>query len=108
MPCSEVMAETMRANLGVEPGLSETKMFGGLCFMLHGNMVCGVHSAWGMFRAGKHRKRAALNKGAQPLSFTGRKMGGMVELDRDPFDNDARRLDLIAFSLANAATLPPK
>lgn len=108
MPYNETQAETMRADLGVEPGLSEKKMFGGLCFLLHGNMVCGVHKGGAMYRPGKDREAEALAAGAQPLSFTGRKMGGMVEIEGAAFDDDALRAKLTELSLANAASLPPK
>ncbi len=108
MPYSETMADLMRADLGVEPGLSEKKMFGGLCFLLHGNMVCGVHKDGAMFRPGKPREAEALALGAEPLSFTGSPMGGMVELDEATFEDAALRRKLIDISLANAASLPPK
>lgn len=108
MPISDQMADIMRADLGVEPGLSEKKMFGGLCFLLHGNMVCGVHKGGAMYRPGKPREAEALAAGALPLSFTGRKMGGMVELDETTFEDDALRAKLTELSLVNAASLPPK
>ncbi len=108
MPYSEAMAETMRADLGVEPGLSEKKMFGGLCFLLHGNMVCGVTKDGAMYRPGKSGEAEALAAGASPLSFTGRPMGGMVEIDEGGFADDALRATLTELSLTNAASLPPK
>jgi len=108
MPYAEHMAETMRADLGVQPGLTEKKMFGGLCFLLHGNMVCGVHAGGAMFRPGKDGEARALEAGASPLSFTGRKMGGMVEIDEGAFADDALRATLTELSLANAASLPAK
>ncbi|WP_425044170.1 TfoX/Sxy family protein [Primorskyibacter sp. S87] len=108
MPYSEHMAETMRADLGVEPGLAEKKMFGGLCFLLHGNMVCGVMRDGAMYRTGKDREDEAIVAGARPLAFTGRKMGGMVEIDTGAFEDAALRATLTEFSLANAASLPPK
>lgn len=108
MPYSEDMADLMRADLGAEPGLSEKKMFGGLCFLLHGNMVCGVHREGAMYRPGKPREAEALAAGAQPLSFTGRPMGGMVELDRDGFEDAGRRARLTELALMNASSLPPK
>jgi hypothetical protein len=40
MPYAEHMAEAMRADLGIQPGLAEKKMFGGLRILLHGNMIC--------------------------------------------------------------------
>jgi hypothetical protein len=61
-------------------GLSEKRMFGGLCFMLHGNMLCGVHKGGGMFRIGKDNyAQALLLPGVSPMELTGRKMGGFVE-----------------------------
>ncbi len=104
----EVIADTMRADIGVEPGIAEKKMFGGLAFMLHGNMVCGVTKDGAMYRVGKASEEEALNVGAGPMTFTGRKMGGMVELDADGFEDDALRAKLTQMSLANAASLPPK
>ena len=108
MPFSETIAETMRADLGIQPGLDEKKMFGGLAFMLHGNMVCGVIKDGAMYRVGKDREEDALSLGAGPLTFTGRKMGGMVELDAGSVNDDALRQKLTEFSLAHAASLPPK
>lgn len=108
MAYCEDMAETMRADLGVQPGLTEKKMFGGLCFLLHGHMVCGVTSQGAMYRPGKDREADALAVGASPLSFTGRPMGGMVELDAGGFADSGMRRALTNMSLANAQTLPPK
>lgn len=108
MPYSEPMADLMRADLGMQPGLSEKKMFGGLCFLLHGNMVCGVHKDGAMYRPGKLREAEALAAGAQPLSFTGRPMGGMVELDDGGFEDADLRATLTELSLLNANSLPPK
>ena len=108
MAYSEHMAETMRADLGIEPGLSEKKMFGGLCFLLHGHMVCGVHAKGAMYRPGKPREAEALALGAAPLAFTGRPMGGMVDLDQGSFADPALRARLTELSLVNAAGLPPK
>lgn len=108
MSYSEPMAETMRADLGVQPGLTEMKMFGGLCFLLHGHMVCVVMKHGAMYRPGKPRMDAALALGAEPLAFTGRKMGGLVELDEGTFAEPAIRAALTELSLANAASLPPK
>lgn len=108
MAYSEILAGTMRADLGVEPGLSEKKMFGGLCFLLHGNMVCGVMKDGAMYRVGKTREAEALDAGAAPLSFTGRKMGGIVEIDGGGFEDPDLRRTLTEMALAHAAGLPPK
>lgn len=103
------MAEQMRSDLGAPEGLSERRMFGGLCFMLHGHMVCGVHKDGAMYRVGKAAEADALAlDGVAPLSFTGRRMGGMVETDLDGFADDEVRAALTALALDHARSLPPK
>ena len=108
MAYDEGMAEAMREDLGEVGGLSEKKMFGGLCFLQNGNMICGVHADGAMYRPGKAREQAALDAGALPLSFTGRPMGGMVELDVDLFADDHLRNVLTQMSLENVAQMPAK
>ena len=108
MPHDPHLAETMRDAVADHPGITEKKMFGGYCWMLNGNMLCGVEVGRYMFRVGKEREAAALELGARPLSFTGRKMGGMVELDEGGFADDDLRRSLVEMSLLNAASLPPK
>lgn len=39
------LAERIRKRLGKRRGLVEKKMFGGLAFLLNGNMCCGVHES---------------------------------------------------------------
>lgn len=109
MAYDEGHAEMMRETLAEEPGISEKKMFGGLCFLKDGNMVCGVHQGGGMARVGKPREAEALAlPGIAPLSFTGRPMGGMVDVAEEVIADDARRAEIIALALAHARSLPPK
>ena len=101
--------EAMAEAVGAMDGLSEKKMFGGLCFMLNGNMLCGVHKGGGMFRVGKDNEAAALElPGVAPLSFTGRKMGGMVDVSEDSFADDDLRGRIVSMALDYARSLPPK
>jgi TfoX N-terminal domain len=44
MPYNEILAQRIRVMLAGQPGLSEKKMFGGVAFLLNGNMACGVHA----------------------------------------------------------------
>jgi TfoX/Sxy family transcriptional regulator of competence genes len=75
------LAEVLRDALADAPGITEKRMFGGLCFLMHGNMLCGVHSGGAMFRVGKAREAEALAiPGARAMTFTGRRMGGMIEV----------------------------
>lgn len=109
MAYDEGLAQLMRDDLADRPGIAEKKMFGGICFLLDGNMVCGVHKGGGMFRVGKEREAAALAiEGAGEMTFTGRRMGGMVDVSEDCLSDEDARAALMALALANAAALPPK
>ena len=109
MAYDEGLATLMRDDLAGLPGLSEKKMFGGLCFLQHGNMICGVHKGGAMFRVGKESEAAALAlPGTGPMMFTGRPMGGMVDADDSAMGDDATRARLTALATGFVATLPPK
>ena len=108
MAYEEGLAQLLRVELAEEP-ITEKKMFGGLCFLYHGHMVCGVHRGGGMFRVGKPNEAAARAvEGTGPMEFTGKPMGGMVQCDDAALGDDARRARLMALSLAYVKTLPPK
>ncbi len=72
----------MRTALRSRTGVVEKKMFGGYCWMLHGNMLCGVEVGRFMFRVGKEQEQQALSQpGARPMDITGRPMKGFVWVD---------------------------
>jgi len=103
------LAELMRGELVDTPGVTDKKMFGGLCFMLNGHMICGVHKDGGMARVGKQAEPEAIKiAGVQPLSFTGRPMGGMVDVSEDSIADDEIRGKIVAMALAYVQSLPPK
>ena len=109
MAYDEGLAEQMRADLSDLPGLSEKKMFGGIAFLQHGNMICGVHSGGAMFRVGKDSEAQALAlDGVGPMLFTGRRMGGMVDADDSAMGDDGIRQALIGLATGFVKTLPPK
>lgn len=109
MAYDEGVAEIMREALVDEIGVTERKMFGGLCFLLHGNMICGVHKDGAMFRVGKPSEAEALCiDGTGPMTFTGRPMGGMVDANLECVSDDQRMAQLMRLSLTHAKTLPPK
>ena len=108
MAYDEGLAQLLREELAGE-AIIEKKMFGGLCFLYHGHMVCGVHKGGGMFRVGKPNEAAARAvEGTGPMEFTGKPMAGMVQCDDAALEDDARRGALMALSLGFVKTLPPK
>src|SRR5687768_1298176 len=82
MAYDEGLAERIREGLGPREGLTEKKMFGGIAFMLNGNMICGIVKDELMVRVGPDGHDAALEKsGARPMDFAGRPMRGMVYVE---------------------------
>jgi len=79
MPYDERLAERIRLALKRRPGISERRMFGGLAFLLRGNMLCGVVDQDLMVRVGAEAYEQALARPhAREMDFTGRSLRGMV------------------------------
>jgi len=109
MAYQEDQAQIFRDALADMPGVAEKKMFGGLCFMVNRHMVCGVHGDGGMARVGKAREAAAVRfDGVHPLSFGGRRMGGMVELTDAALRNAATRSSVLRLAIEFISSLPDK
>jgi TfoX/Sxy family transcriptional regulator of competence genes len=108
MPYDPHLADLMRDALKRRKGISEKKMFGGYCWMLNGNMLCGVGVGRFMFRVGKDLEAEALTRpGAELVDFNGRRMGGMVWVAADACLETGLK-DWIAFAAQFAGSLPPK
>jgi TfoX/Sxy family transcriptional regulator of competence genes len=102
------LAQTLRDALADLP-VTEKKMFGGLAFLLHGHMVCGVHKGGVMVRVGKDAYKAALAlKGVSPMMFTGKPMVAMVDVADASVEDDALRGQLLDMALTTVRSLPPK
>jgi TfoX/Sxy family transcriptional regulator of competence genes len=103
------LAELLRDALAGRQGITEKNMFGGVCFLLNGNMIAGVanHDSF-MFRVGKDLEAEALAQpGARPMDFTGRKMGGMIWVGADEAI-EAGLKEWVDFTARFVGGLPPK
>ncbi len=108
MALDEDLAERMRAVLAGSGSVREVRMFGGLCFMLNGNMVAGTSKRGLLVRVGKDQQSNALARpGAKLMEMTGRPMEGYILVDPPPRDDRALR-DWLALAVAFVKTLPPK
>jgi TfoX/Sxy family transcriptional regulator of competence genes len=82
MPYDEELAHRVRELLGEEDGLSEQRMFGGLAFLLDGNMGVAVSPRGLLVRVGPDAAEEALAKpGAAPMQMGQRQMRGWVFVD---------------------------
>jgi TfoX/Sxy family transcriptional regulator of competence genes len=109
MPYDESLADRVRAVVATRDGFSERKMFGGLCFMVHGNMFAGVVRDDLMLRVGKDAFDDALKRpGARPMDFTGRPMAGMVYVGPQGISSDEALQGWLDDALTFVGTIPPK
>jgi len=102
------LAERLRRALAGHKKITEKKMFGGTCFLLRDNMLCGSGTQGFLFRVGKDADGEALARpGATGMVHRGRRMQGFIWVD--PAACDAKKLkSWIALSESYVATLPPK
>ncbi|MFJ8011198.1 TfoX/Sxy family protein [Streptomyces sp. NPDC096339] len=105
----EGLAQRIREQLGERPDVAEKRMFGGLAFLLHGNMTVGVVGDELIARVGPERAEQALARPeARPMDFTGRPMRGWVTVGGPALVEDAVLDHWITTATAFADTLPPK
>lgn len=89
MAYSEQLAERIRDALGGRSGVIERKMFGGVAWMLDGNMACGVIGEDLLIRLAREDAAAAqAEEGVGPMEFTGRRMRGFVLVEAATIEED--------------------
>lgn len=90
MSYDERLATRIRRHLAARADLVERKMFGGLCFMVNGQMACGLTATDFMVRVGREGYADALAQPhARPMDFTGRPLAGLVYVGEAGTRSDA-------------------
>ena len=109
MAYDEHLAGRVRDLVHAQSGYDEKKMFGGICFLLHGHMACGVVKDDLMVRVGPEDQSDALAlPHARPMDFTGKPMKSMIYVAPDGLVSDTDLEAWVRRGLAFTATLPPK
>jgi TfoX/Sxy family transcriptional regulator of competence genes len=110
MPYNQSLAQRIRTVLGERPGLIEKKMFGGVGFILHGNMACGVQGDDLIVRVGAENNAVALSQlHVRPFLATGGKpMVGWVLVAPQGWEADQDLQRWVEQGYAYALTLPEK
>ena len=109
MPYDEKLAERVRGVLGHHRGVTEKKMFGGLCFLVNGNMACGVQKENLVVRVGhEHYERALSKPGVRPMDFTGRALKGLVYVSPPGCRTTASLKTWVELGARFARSLPKK
>jgi TfoX/Sxy family transcriptional regulator of competence genes len=105
----EDLAQRVRDALAEQDTVTEKKMFGGLSFLVNGNMCCGVAGEDLMLRVGAERYDEALSRPhARPMDFTGKPLTGFVFVAPKGVTSDKGLNDWVGLAVAFAGSLSAK
>ena len=109
MPYDERVRARINTVLADWPGVIEKKMFGGVCSLLKGNMVCAVYKEFLILRLGPEAAAEALtHPHCRPFDITGRAMKGWVMVAPAGFAEADLLIGWLEKARAFVNTLPPK
>lgn len=109
MAYDQELAERIRAVIGNPASLTEREMFGGVGFMIHGNMAVGVIENDLMVRIAKDQTDQLLAEpGARVFDFTGRPMKGWLLVGSKGFSTDQAFEQWVRRGVEYALSLPAK
>jgi TfoX/Sxy family transcriptional regulator of competence genes len=106
----EELANRIREQLGDEDGVSEKAMFGGLAFLVDGNMAVAASGQGGLLvRAGVEQgERLVERTVAEPMEMRGRLMTGWLRVDDAHVRTSRQLARWVKVGLEQARSLPPK
>jgi len=109
MAYDEGTAQRLREYFAADPDIVEKKMFGGVAFMLAGNMCCGVNGDQLMARVGSEQYESALAMPyAREMDFTGRALKGFIYVDPQGLESDPDLRRWLDLCTGFARSLPAK
>ena len=103
------LADRVRSILDRRPRFSEKNMFGGICFMIGGNMCCGIVKTDLMIRlTADEAARGLRQPHTRPMDFTGKPMKSMLYISPEGCDADADLQAWVESAYTFACSLPAK
>ena len=103
------LADRIRSRLGDHPAVVEKEMFGGIAFLVGGNMAVGVTGNELMVRVGPEGHDEAIGEpGARPFDMTGRPMRGWLVVAPPGFATEIAFAAWVDRGVRFAESLPPK
>ena len=110
MAYDQDLAARIRALIGPAPDVSEKKMFGGLAFLVGGNMAIAASGQGGILVRADPEGWAAppASSGAELAVMRGRPMAGWLRVDAARLRTDAQLKRWVTIGTAYARSLPPK
>ena len=110
MAYNEALADRVRELLAAESRVTEQRMFGGLAFLIRGNMAVAVSRAGGLLLRVDPAESAALlaKPGARPKEMRGRAMSGWLRVDGDAVRTKRQLTTWVGRGVTYAHGLPAK
>ncbi len=109
MTFDEALADRVRDLLGPRSEVTERKMFGGIAFMVAGNMAVGVIKEDLMVRLDPaDAERALAEPHTRPMDFTGKPAKNMVYVDAEGTASDSELAAWVDAGAEFATSLPSK
>jgi TfoX/Sxy family transcriptional regulator of competence genes len=110
MAYDEDLANRIRELVSMEPGLTERRMFGGLAFLIDGNMSVSVSGQGGLLLRVDPAETDALlrSEHAWPFEMRGRAMQGWLRIDAAGVRNKRELERWVAHGVSYARSLPSK
>lgn len=110
MAYDEDLADRIRAAIGKQDGVTERQMFGGLAFMINGNMALGASGQGGLLLRVDPGETDSLvrEEGVSRFEMRGRQMNGWVHVEPSATATDHALARWVQAGVGYAASLPPK
>lgn len=109
MPYDPGLAERLEAMVAHHSGMSEKRMFGGIVWLLHGNMCVGIHKEWLIIRVGVAATEKIFREPhVKPMDITGRILKGWAMVAPDGLEDDAALKRFCMLAMDFVKTLPKK
>jgi TfoX/Sxy family transcriptional regulator of competence genes len=106
----EELAGRIRQLVGDEAALTEKKMFGGLAFLIRGNMAIAASGQGGLLvRVDPDQSdELVATTSARPMEMRGREMAGWLRVDSDDVEEEPELARWVELGASYAKSLPPK
>ena len=110
MAYDEQLADRVRDLLVAREGVTEKKMFGGIAFMIGGNMAVGVSGQGGLMLRLEPEEidKALAEPHVRPFEMKGKPAKGWLRVDAEGVESDEELAGWVDAGADFAATLPPK
>lgn len=110
MAYDEELATRVRELVGAHAGVTEQRMFGGLAFLINGNMAVAASNEGGLLVRVDQQGGDALidEEHVRPMVMRGRAMRGWQQVDAAAVDESAHLEQWVSRGVSYAQSLPPK